>query len=374
MIEQAQFLDRRVHCLLGLPFDAIDMVGAVRLVQSSAVNHRRCFFSTPNLNFLISCQKDVAFRDSVFHSDLSVPDGMPLIWLSRLLKIPLRERVAGSGMFDALRADASHQMKVFFFGGPAGAAEAACQKLNATVSGTSCVGYESPGFGSVEQMSTDEIITHINASGADFLVVALPAKKGGVWIELNLARINVPVVSNLGAVVNFVAGSVRRAPRWMQRHGLEWLWRIKEEPQLWRRYLFDGIALLRLLITCVLPYAWFLRQHQPSFTDVSRAAVSIDMHSGCVLLKLQGAWISDNLDPLRAAFKSAVKDQMDVQLDMADVSYVDSAFIGLLMLLHVHQQQAGKRLAIVSVANSVRRIFKWSYADFLLVGDDSSGS
>ena len=86
----------------------------------------------------------------------------------------------------------------------------------------------------------------MNAARPDFLVVSLGAAKGQAWIMRNLHRLDVPLVSHLGAVVNFVAGEVRRAPRWMQRSGLEWAWRVKEEPALLRRYAGDALRLLPL--------------------------------------------------------------------------------------------------------------------------------
>ena len=102
-------------------------------------------------------------------------------------------------------------------------------------------------------MSTPAIIDAINASDADFLAVALGAKKGQAWLQQNHARLRIPVRVHLGATINFQAGTLKRAPTLIQRLGLEWLWRIKEEPQLWRRYWNDGLALLGLLITRVFP-------------------------------------------------------------------------------------------------------------------------
>ncbi len=214
---------REVHCLLGLPFDAIDLAGASRRVQLAVTARKPYFLTTPNLTFLIGCLSDEKFRDSVIHSDLSVADGMPLVWISRWLKMPIPERVAGSTLFEMWRNDLSSRMSVFFFGGPDGVAEAACRKLTAEKRGITCAGFESPGFGSLDDMSRQDLIARINASNADFLLVALGAKKGQAWIERNRSHLNVPVISHLGAVVNFVAGSVKRAPVWMQKVGLEWL-------------------------------------------------------------------------------------------------------------------------------------------------------
>lgn len=244
--------NRDVFCILGLPFDRVSLVDAQRITRSAVTGRQRCFLSTPNLNFAIACLEDPQFRLSVIQSDLSIADGMPLIWIARATGLPINERVAGSTLFQSLRQAAlpagSQAMRVYFFGGPPGVAQAACEKLNTSTSAMTGVGFDSPGFGTIEQMSDAATIERINASQADFLVVALGAKKGQAWIQHNLSRLRVPLVSHLGAVVNFVAGTVSRAPLWAQKTGLEWLWRIKEEPKLWRRYWDDGLGLLTLLV------------------------------------------------------------------------------------------------------------------------------
>ena len=231
---------RRVYCVLGLPFDALDTGQTVQLLLARARDGERCFFSTPNLNFLITSLQDPAFRDSVMRSSLSLADGMPVVWLARLLGLPFTDRVAGATVFEQLRAQGATPLKVFFFGGPDGVAQQAADVLNAGQGGMRCVGAYSPGFGTLDEMSTPAIIGQINASEADLLVVALGAKRGQAWIEHNLDALRTPLVSHLGAVVNFVAGTISRAPAGVGRFGLEWLWRIKEEPGLWRRYWGDG--------------------------------------------------------------------------------------------------------------------------------------
>ena len=153
--------DRDVHCLMGLPIDAIDLDGAVRRVRQAAFNSKRCFVSTVNLNFLMAARSDAAFRGSVLHSDLVLADGMPLVWVARMLGVPIRERVSGAGLFESLCAHSGPPVSVFFFGGPDGAAQAACERINQASSGLRCVGFDSPGFGSVEQMSGADRIERI---------------------------------------------------------------------------------------------------------------------------------------------------------------------------------------------------------------------
>lgn len=360
---------RDVHCLLGLPFDAVDTAGALRRIRLAAAGGDGCFLSTPNLNFLIACRKDAAFRESVIRSDLSVADGMPLVWMARLLGIPIRERVAGSTLFEALRADAAHPLSAYFFGGPEGVAAEACRRLNEEGRGLRCAGYHYPGFGGLDAMSADEVIADINASGADFLVVSLGARKGQAWIERNHARIVVPVISHLGAVVNFVAANVSRAPRWMQRAGLEWLWRIKEEPGLWRRYFGDGVALLRLLTTRVLPYALYLRRHRPAGGLPADGWVAMSRRGAVTILRLGGTWTDGRLDALRQAFATAVATEGEVALDLAEVGYLDSAVVGLVLLFSGGLSQSGRELAIVAASPAVREVFRYCCADFLLGAD-----
>ncbi len=120
--------------------------------------------------------------------------------------------------------------------------------------GLECVGHCYPGFGSVEEMSSYSVINTINQAPG-FHHRLSRGKEGASWIQLNKDKLRSPVISHLGAVVNFVAGTVKRAPVLVQKFGLEWLWRIKEEPALWRRYLFDGLLLAKLIITKVLPYS-----------------------------------------------------------------------------------------------------------------------
>lgn len=357
---------RPVHCLLGLPVDAVDKETAVGLIRKAAISNAPCLVSTPNLNFIAACRHDNDFRNSLIGSELVVADGAPLVLVARLLGIPIHERVAGADLFDGLRLAPGRILSVYFFGGPDGAARDACMQVNAMPSGIRCVGYDFPGYQSVEEMSDDETIARINRSGADFLIVSLGAIKGHEWIVRNRARINVPVLSHLGAVVNFAAGHFRRAPLLLRHMGFEWLWRIKEEPWLWRRYLPDALFFLRLMLTRVIPNAIRLRLTAPAAGDLQQAGVVLAAHGGVLNIKLNGAWRNDNLLPVRQAFEQAVQMPVEVELDLGAVTYVDSAFIGLVLLLLGQQRKQGLGFNIIAVSPTVRRSFRYACAGYLL--------
>lgn len=362
--------NRDVFCILGLPFDRVSLADAERIARAAVDSRQRCFLSTPNLNFAIACLEDPQFRLSVIQSDLSIADGMPLIWIARATGLPITERVAGSSLFQSLREAAlpagTLPMRVYFFGGPPGVAQAACEKLNAASSSMIGVGYDSPGFGSIEDMSDAASIARINASDADFLVVALGAKKGQAWIQHNLAQLKVPLISHLGAVVNFVAGTVSRAPTWAQKTGLEWLWRIKEEPQLWRRYWNDGLGLLTLLADRVIPLALARRRQMPSRALFDTAVVAVEEQEDDCILTLSGAIGQANIARLRAALQTAARSHKPLVLDCAGLDHVDSAALALLMLLYGACHQAKRPWALLAVKPAVRRQFELYCAQYLL--------
>lgn len=246
-VPSATPLPSRVR-LLGVDFDALTLADTVQRIRHAAASRQRLFVSTVNVNFVVLAARDAAFRRSLEASDLCVADGAPLVWLSRFLaRSALPERVAGADVFQALAAHPAPPLRVYLFGGPPGVAQEAAATINARGSGLLCVGYDSPGFGDVASMSAPEQIDPINAARPDLLVVALGAQKGQAWILHNLYRLEVPVVSHLGAVVNFAAGRLARAPAWVAQGGFEWLWRIGQEPALWRRYTSDGWRLLGLV-------------------------------------------------------------------------------------------------------------------------------
>jgi N-acetylglucosaminyldiphosphoundecaprenol N-acetyl-beta-D-mannosaminyltransferase len=348
--------------------DAVDQQHALSIIIEAITHRRPLFLSTPNLNFLVGCLEDGDFRRSLVCSDLSTADGMPLVWLSRLLGIPLSERVAGSALVESLgRRTTDRPIRVFFFGGAAGVASLACARLGASEGNLHCVGYCDPGFGSIESMSAPALIEAINQSEPDFLMVALGAAKGQAWLMRNLPVLDVPVVSHLGAVVNFIAGTVSRAPRWMQRAGLEWLWRIKEEPSLWRRYLSDGLALFSLLFGRVLPFAFWLQRNRKLLEGALDCEIRRE-HEGAILV-LRGACSEKNSELLAEAAARALAEGPNLTIDMRDVCCVDPRSLGVLLVLEGIMAERRETLRVTAVAPRLRRVLRWNGMEHLVCGD-----
>jgi N-acetylglucosaminyldiphosphoundecaprenol N-acetyl-beta-D-mannosaminyltransferase len=336
-------LGRDVHALLGLVFDRIDLDGAVRHIQRCVAARRPCFLSTPNVNFVAAAAHEGEFRGSVLRSDLSVADGFPIVLAARWMGLGFPGRVAGADLFERLqRSGRSAQrppIKLFLFGGPPGVGAHAAAQLNAQAQGFDCVGHDEGGFGDIEAMSSQATIDRINASGAEFVLVALGAKKGQAWIERNRARLQAPVISHLGAVINFAAQSIERAPPWMQRLGLEWVWRIVQEPQLWRRYWSDGQMLFGTVLTRLLP--WSARRWRRVLPSGAKQAPRFNVQTtepGQSVISLAGDWRGNaDQSALRMTLAGLLRAGGSIEFDLSAAPALDSTLLGLMALIDAWQ-------------------------------------
>lgn len=361
---------RPVFCLLGLAFDQVDMPTVIERMRLAARERQRLVLATPNTNHIVAVQRDAAFRDAVTRCDLVIVDGMPLVWLARLLGISTR-RVAGSDLFQALMQGDGGPLRVYFFGGPEGMAEAACARLNRDGGPVSGAGWHYPGFGTVDEMAAPDVVARINAAAPDFVVVALGAAKGQRWIEQVAPTLNAPLISHLGAVVNFVAGSVRRAPLALQKTGFEWLWRIREEPLLWRRYAQDAWALAGLVLCSIVPLL-ARRVWRAVLPLRSSARVELAAVGGVKRLTLSGHWLPADLDRLRDALTASTAVDAAVAIDAHALGWVDHTFIGLLIRLYGHQRQRSLCFSIERSSTDLTRQLRWHCADYLLGSDQAS--
>jgi N-acetylglucosaminyldiphosphoundecaprenol N-acetyl-beta-D-mannosaminyltransferase len=343
------------------------MATVLRRIDNAVATRAPFFISTPNLNFLITSQSDAEFRASLQLSDVCTADGMPLVWIAKLLGIPIRGRLAGADLFEALKDSKDvDPLKVFLFGGADGVAASACDRINSHGCGLTCAGSYYPGFTPVDDMSTDEVMEAVNASKADILVAALGAKKGQSWLLRNHDRIRIPVRAHLGATIGFQAGSVKRAPVFMQKLGLEWLWRIKEEPQLWQRYWRDGWAFLRLMLTRVLPLLVISRRAQRRWGAKPRDLIINRLDDQkTVILTLEGFATGETIGKAIAAFENVLREKKDVVINFSNIGLIDARFLGLLGVLDKRLGRERLRLSFVEIPPPIKRILRLSGFEFL---------
>ncbi|MEM9571203.1 MAG: WecB/TagA/CpsF family glycosyltransferase [Pseudomonadota bacterium] len=339
----SQAFDRDVWAIMGMPLDNVSLEEAAQRVEHAVVTRDRLSFVTPNVNWFVRALKDERAMRQIINADLSLADGAPIVWLARQLGMPITERVAGSDLFEHLRhadPDKASPIRVFFFGGREGAAEASHHVIEREQGRLVAAGWHNPGFGDVASMSSDEIRSKINAASPDFIIVSLGAAKGQAWIEENQSALEAPVIAHLGAVVDFVAGSIRRAPGWISRFGLEWLGRIFAEPSLWRRYWNDGWDFIGLTRSR-------LRRLKRA-SDVSGMAQSITAtHSGQTL-KLTGDLLAVNRDALKQHFRSTAQSDGDRTLDLTEIRAIDASGLGLVRMLEQTLMRRGDRVEILA--------------------------
>lgn len=348
--------DRDVWCVLGLPVDVATIDSAVAAIDAAVASGTRLSFVTPNVNWLVRASNDPVARAEILAADLSLADGAPLAKMARSLGVPIAGRVAGSDLFEALRrrpAFSGRKIKVFFFGGRDGAAEAASKSLDEDDSALVSAGWLNPGFGSVEEMSSPAIVKEINDASPDFIVVALGAAKGQAWIEHNRDRLTAPVIAHLGAVVDFTAGGIRRAPQWVGDNGLEWAWRIKEEPSLWKRYASDAVALASLTAKRLMPTFSKLRQIKP----LGAGRTSTNFNRDAVHIELSGDFERSGIAPVRQAFREASAAGMDVVLECNGLGRIDMSFLGLVLMLEKELGRTGKRVLLSKASRTHKALF-----------------
>lgn len=205
-----------------------------RIVASAAADSCRQIV-TVNPEFIMAARRDPAFADVLNNADLAVPDGMGLIWAARWRGHPLPERVAGVDLVERVAAVAARQgLPVYLLGAQPGVAAAAATVLSAHYPGLIVAGTYA---GSPAPDEDEAIVARVNQAQASILFVAYGAPRQDLWIQRNRARLKLGVAVGVGGAFDFISGCSRRAPRWMQRLGLEWLHRLYHEPWRWRRML-----------------------------------------------------------------------------------------------------------------------------------------
>lgn len=223
--------------LLGCPLDPLTMAEVVdRAVSWCAPEPRPHTIITVNAALVVAMRRDPDLARACRAGDLVVADGVPILWASRLAGTRLPERVAGVDLMGRLlEAAAAHGLPVFFLGAREEVVTKLVARCAARYAGLVVAGYRNGYFGRERDA---EVVEQIRRSGAALLFVGTPSPFKEVWSERHRAALGVPVILGVGGSFDVLAGFIRRAPRWMQASGLEWLWRLAMEPRrLWRRYL-----------------------------------------------------------------------------------------------------------------------------------------
>lgn len=225
--------------ILGVGISAIDLEFALDQIDTWIGNDDRKYISVCNVYTIIECHKSSAMREAVNNADMATPDGMPLVWLSKCESDRSVGRVYGPDLMLALcQRSAKSGYKHCFYGGAEEVPKLLAEVLKGRYPGLQVAGEFSPPYRSLTLAEEDRTVEMLNEADPDIIWVGLGTPKQDLWMAKYRPRLNAPVVIAVGAAFDFLTNRVPQAPDWMQRNGLEWLYRLVQEPKrLWYRYL-----------------------------------------------------------------------------------------------------------------------------------------
>lgn len=230
--------------------DNLTMSEAIEKIDTLIMKKDSSYVVTPNLDHIVIIEKDMLFAEIYQNADLIVADGKPLIWISKYLKNPIKEKISGSDLFPQIcKLAAEKHYSIFILGAAEGVADKAARNLIKKNSGLSIVGTYSPKFGfEKDNVELDIIKNRIMNAKPDILAVSLGSPKGEKFIYKHLKEYGIPLAISIGATIDFEAGNVKRAPHWMSNYGLEWLFRITQDPKrLVKRYWNDAVKIIPII-------------------------------------------------------------------------------------------------------------------------------
>lgn len=240
--------DRRVD-VLGVGISAVNLDSAARRITEWIEHGERTYVCVTGVHGVMESRRDADLRAVHNGSGMTTPDGMPMVWAGRWAGFRDMSRVYGPDlMLAVLQVAAAHGWGSYFYGGRDGVADRLARTLQAKVPGLAVAGARTPPF-PIAAADPEVEVAAINASGAQIVWVGLSTPTQERWMAANRDRLTAPVLIGVGAAFDLVCGQVRQAPRWIQRSGFEWAYRLGQEPRrLWWRYARNNPAFVAALL------------------------------------------------------------------------------------------------------------------------------
>lgn len=238
------------QALLNTYVNNVTLEETVAAIEALLQQEKASYVVPINVDVVMKIEEDAYLKEIVDKADLVLVDGKPLVWISKYHKRPVKEKVSGSDLVPALCDMAAKKgYSMFILGGKDGIAQQAKEKMEQTYPGIRVVGTYAPPMGfEKDAQELDKVNDAINRAQPDLLIVCFGCPKQEKFIYENIEKYSARVSVCAGATVDFLAGNVKRAPKWMSDHGLEWFYRFTQEPKrLFKRYFVDDVQILRLM-------------------------------------------------------------------------------------------------------------------------------
>ena len=230
--------------------DNLTMKETIDEIDKLIKKDKNAYVVTPNVDHIVKLETDKELQEVYKDADLILTDGKPLIWISKFYKTPIKEKISGSDLFPLLCEMAAEKgYNMFFLGAGEGVANKAAQNLTNKFPKLNIVGTYSPPFGfEKDKKEIEKIINMVNKANTQILIVGLGCPKQEKFIHKYRKELNVPISLGLGASLDFEAGNIKRAPKWMSDNGLEWLYRLSKEPKrMFKRDIVDDVKIFKLM-------------------------------------------------------------------------------------------------------------------------------
>ncbi|NJN18384.1 MAG: WecB/TagA/CpsF family glycosyltransferase [Oscillochloris sp.] len=348
---------RRLLIILGVPVDALTFESALERIDEFVALGRKTGKShqiaTINADFVVNALHDPDLRHILRTADMTTADGAPVVWAARLLGVPLHDRVAGADLVPALAERAAQRgYSLYLLGGRPGVAERAAAILQQRNPGLQIAGIAAPPVSSVVEMDP-AVLEDIRRAKPDMLLVAFGNPKQEKWINMYRADLGVPVCIGVGGTLDMIAGVTRRAPEWAQRNGMEWLFRLVQEPRrLWRRYVRDGLYFSWFFLR----QWWQLSRSQPQVEAAPAVAETAVQQQR--VLEVSGRLEAANLAEFQARAEASLQVSPLLMIDLSAATFLDSAALGALVDLTRRAREAGGDLWLCGVPTRIAQVIE----------------
>lgn len=364
--------------ILGIPIDNLTMEETLKkitfMIEKFRNDGRSRQIVTVNVDFVINTltwalkkTKHPELLDIFRHADLVTADGMPIVWASRLLGTPLKERVTGADLVAEIASLAAKKnYSIFMMGGRAGAAQKSAERLSLLNPNLRIAGILEPYVFSegekIECMQEGDkiIVDQINRANADILLIGFGTPKQELWFNRNRYLLKVPITIGIGGTFEFISGITARAPDWMQKGGLEWIFRLSQDPKrLWKRYLTDVFKYSFFIIPSILNYHYqnirfklFYRSDRIS--PPRQRVLASNFPTQIQIVSLGTRMDAIQIIKMKKLMDGYLENAGALILDMGGVKFIDSSGIGFLLSIWRKIERTKKQWRLVSVNKNIR--------------------
>ncbi|MGA2672913.1 MAG: WecB/TagA/CpsF family glycosyltransferase [Terracidiphilus sp.] len=317
--------------ILGVAVDNLTMDEVLDTVEAKIAEGGFHQIATANVDFIINSIHDEELYETLARCDLVLADGMPLVWASRLLGTGLKERVTGADLVPELaKLSAQRGYRIFLLGADEESSAGTAAWMEKNFPGACIAGRYCPEYRPLEEMDHEEILSRIEMARPDILLVAFGNPKQEKWLSMHRYRLEVPVCIGVGGSFDFLSGRLSRAPVWMRRSGLEWLYRTMQEPsRLAKRYFNNGVGILRYLPVQLAAMAMQGERRQ-------QTQITKEMVGAAIVLRIDGDFTGALLPRFESDVRSAVLSGSHVVLDMSNTGYIGAdALASLIYVMNV---------------------------------------